>query len=175
MSRQLTRSSTSAVLNGYGKLDSFGESVAKLVVRNPWYAVVLSILLVLVTSLGVLKLDFASDYRVYFSENNPELRAFEKFQRTYSKNDNILFVVRPGNDAGLTPEVAGAIERLTEEAWQIPYALRVDSITNFQSSRGEGDDLIVEDLIVDGPSLQQDEIDAKLDVALAEPLLRGQA
>ena len=162
----------SSMMKNSQRLDSLAEGLAKLVVRCPWQAILLSVLLVLITGIGVLKLDFASDYRVYFSEDNPELQVFERFQQTYSKNDNILFVVRPGNDTGLTPEVAGAIERLTEEAWQIPYALRVDSITNFQSSKGEDDDLVVQDLIVDGTSLQQAELDAKLAIALAEPLLR---
>ena len=40
-----------------------------------------------------------------------------------------------------------AVEELTEGAWQIPFALRVDSITNFQHTWADGDELIVEDLV----------------------------
>ena len=36
---------------------------------------------------------------------------------------------------------------MTEASWQIPYSSRVDSITNFQNTEAQGDDLIVADLV----------------------------
>ena len=53
------------------------------------------------------------------------------------------------------------METLTEAAWKIPYAIRVDSVTNFQHSWADGDDLTVEDLIRNGASLSQDNETAK--------------
>ena len=40
-----------------------------------------------------------------------------------------------------------AVEELTEAAWQIPYTIRVDSVSNFQHTYATEDDLIVEDLV----------------------------
>ena len=65
----------------------------------------------------------------------------------------------------------GAIERVTEEAWQIPYTLRVDSITNFQHSWADGDDLTVENLIRDGAAMDEAALAKKEEIALTEPLL----
>ena len=49
--------------------------------------------------------------------------------------------------------------------------IRVDSITNFQHSWAEGDDLTVEDLIQNGISLSEDALLEKKKIALSEPLL----
>jgi predicted RND superfamily exporter protein len=99
--------------------------------------------------------------------------AFDELQATYTKNDNILFVVKPRNADVFAPHVAQAVEELTAEAWKIPFAIRVDSITNFQHSWADGDELTVEDLIRDGASLTEAQLRDKREVALAEPLLAG--
>ena len=63
---------------------------------------------------------------------------------------------------------------LTAEAWQIPYAIRVDSLSNFQHTEGIEDDLIVGDLITDATALEDAELARKQQISLAEPLLNGQ-
>ena len=67
-----------------------------------------------------------------------------------------------------------AVEKITAEAWKLPFALRVDSISNFQYSRGIDDDLIVEDLIEGGKKFSQEELDRVKKVALNEPFLINQ-
>ena len=84
-----------------------------------------------------------------------------------------LFVIQPAEGAVFEPELVDALEWLTAEAWKIPYAIRVDSVTNFQHSWADGDDLTVEDLVRGGVSLESAERERRRDIALAEPLLRG--
>jgi predicted RND superfamily exporter protein len=67
-----------------------------------------------------------------------------------------------------------AVEELTEAAWQIPYTIRVDSVSNFQHTYATEDDLIVEDLVRDAEGRDAGFLEARRDVALAEPLLRNQ-
>ena len=119
-------------------------------VRRPFWVIALTLIAVLAVGSGARNLVFSNNYRVFFSPENPELITFENFQSTYTKNDNILFVVKPREGTLFTPQIAGALERLTEDAWTIPYTLRVDSITNFQHTWSQEDDLTVEDLIRDG-------------------------
>ena len=97
--------------------------------------------------------------------------AFDEFQDTYTKNDNILFVLQPGDGDVFTPEIADTVEWLTAEAWKIPYAIRVDSVTNFQHSWADGDELTVEDLVRGGVRMDRSELERRRDIALAEPLL----
>jgi predicted RND superfamily exporter protein len=153
--------------------DRVADSLARVVLGRPLPTVAVALLLVLAAASGLRHLEFSNNYRVFFSPENPELVAFEDFQATYTKNDNIQFVVKPAAGEPFDSRVASAIEQLTEEAWQIPYATRVDSVTNFQHSWADGDDLTVEDLIRDAETLSPEVLAEKKAVALAEPLLFG--
>ena len=153
--------------------DRFAVSLANFTIRWRWPILAMGLLLTLVAGSGGRLLEFANNYRVFFSEENPELIAFEEFQATYTKNDNILFVLQPERGNVFEPRAAEAIERLTSEAWKIPYVIRVDSITNFQHSWANEDDLTVEDLIRNAGEISPEEFAKKKAIALSEPLLRG--
>ena len=43
--------------------------------------------------------------------------------------------------------VLEATEWLTEQAWQIPFASRVNSVTNFQHTKADGDEILVRELV----------------------------
>ncbi|MEW8507161.1 MAG: MMPL family transporter [Candidatus Thiodiazotropha sp.] len=154
--------------------DQLALKLADFVTAHRWWVVIAALLLTGLTASGVTQLTFANNYRVFFSEENPDLLNFNSFQQTYSKNDNILLVLHPKEGEVFTPELAEAMERMTREAWQVPFVSRVDSISNFQHSWAEGDDLTVGDLIRGGASLSPETLAAKRNTALAEPLLYGQ-
>nr|VFK13750.1 MAG: hypothetical protein BECKLFY1418C_GA0070996_100436 [Candidatus Kentron sp. LFY] len=118
-----------------------------------------------------LSLKFEADYRVFFKEDNPQLVAFEALQDTYAKDDNVIFVLAPRDGRVFSRETLQAVAWLTEEAWQIPYSNRVDSITNFQHTYAEGDDIIVEDLISDAKDLTEADIARIRNIVLREPQL----
>ncbi|WP_031434969.1 efflux RND transporter permease subunit [Methylomarinum vadi] len=149
----------------------FVARLGNFVTRHPWWVILFTLLLVGGLAAGVARLTFKSDYRVYFSEDNPQLQAFEAIQNEYNKSDNVLFVVEPRDGDVFTPRVLQAIQLLTEKAWQIPYSSRVDSITNFQHTVAEGDELVVADLVSDAQNLSAEQIRAIRNVALNEPLL----
>ncbi len=142
------------------------------VIKYRWLIIVMSLLLVFGAASGGRFLVFKADYRVFFSEDNPQLQAFDKLEKTYSRNDNVLFILTPKNGNVFTRETLKAVETLTEKAWQIPYSIRVDSISNFQHTRSEGDDLIVEDLVTDADKLSDAELLNIKNIATSEPLLK---
>ncbi len=154
-------------------LDRFAVAWVDRVAQRPWWVIVAVLAAVLAAATGLPRLEFSNDYRVYFGADNPELVAFEELQATYAKSDNVLFVVRPPGGEVFEPQVLAVLETLTEEAWQLPYASRVDSITNFQHSFADGDDLTVEDLVRGAAGLSPEELAEKRAVALAEPALAG--
>jgi len=147
------------------------QSLAEWLVRRRWLLVVLAIAFVAFAASGLKYYGFSNDYRIFFSQENPQLLAFETLQNTYTKSDNVLFVIAPANGNVFTPQTLEAVEWLTEQAWQIPYSIRVDSISNFQHTYAEGDDLIVEDLVMDATRLSPTELEKIRDVAISEPLL----
>lgn len=139
--------------------------------RFPWLVILLSLALTAAATYGVRYIHFKSDYRMFFSDENPQLMAFEKLQKTYTRDDNILLVVTPRNGDVFTAQNLAIAEQLTKNLWQTPYSSRVDSITNFQHSTAEGDDLTVGDLIGNAAQLNEQEIARLKQITLNEPLL----
>ncbi len=154
-------------------IDSFAIKWSSWVIRHRWLTIFLSLLIVGFIFSHARSLDFATNYRVFFSGDNPDLVAFEEFQKTYTKSDNFLFVIQSKDEKRFDGVLSEIAERITEEAWQIPYATRVDSITNFQHTWADGDDLTVEDLIKNGKRLPAQVLNEKVDIALKEPLLNN--
>lgn len=147
------------------------RSYGEWVVRWRYLILLATLIMVAMTASGVRFITFKTDYRVFFSDDNPQLLAFEELQNTYTKTDNVLFVLAPKDGNVFSPETLASIARLTESAWQIPYSLRVDSITNYQHTRAEEDDLIVDDLVPDPAQLSPADLQQIRDIAINEPLL----
>jgi predicted RND superfamily exporter protein len=145
--------------------------LAEWLVRWRWALLVAVILLVAAAASGIRFLSFSNDYRIFFSRENPQLLAFEELQDTYTKSDNVLFVLAPADGKVFSADTLPAVEWLTEQAWQIPYSIRVDSLSNFQHTYADGDDLIVEDLVTDAADYSAADLARVKRIALQEPLL----
>ena len=86
----------------------------------------------------------------------------------------LLLAIAPKDGNVFTRETLSAIEFMTAQSWQMPRALRVDSLSNYQHTRAllfDGDDLVVSDLVEDAMSLSDEELAEIRKIALAEPLL----
>ncbi len=150
---------------------NFERRYGQWVVEKRWWILLFSLLFVAVAVYGASLLTFQNNNRVFFSEDNPQLKAFEAMERTYAKNENVMLVITAKQGDIFQPEVLAAIQELTERSWQVPYSSRVDSLTNYQYSYAEEDDLIVEDLISAPGELEADELQRIRQIALQEPAL----
>lgn len=159
--------------NHIPKTDRIAEQLANIVVRWRWLVILASLILIVLVAGGARNLTISTSYQSFFSSDYPELVAFNEFQKTYSKTDNILFVIKAKDKTVFTPMTAAAIEKLTKKAWLIPFATRVDSLSNFQNSWAKGDELTVENLYRNGSKLSQELLNEKQQIALSEPLLKG--
>ena len=160
-------------------IDHFSVRLTRRVLQFRWLVLIGVVVMTFGAGAGMSKLEFAANYRTFFSDENPELAAFEDFQATYTKNDNILFVIESeansdGDTTAFNNNTLAAVEALTEEAWKIPYAIRVDSVSNFQYTKAIDDDLIVEDLVIDAKNLTTEELLSRKKIAIDEPLLVNQ-
>lgn len=147
------------------------ESYTRWIIRWKYLVVLATIAVVIATAYGGKFLGFSNDYRMFFGDSNPQLLAFEKMQKTFNKNDNILFVITPKSGKVFSRETLTAIKDITNEAWQIPFSTRVDSITNYQHTSAEEDDLIVDDLVVDPDALTDKDLLKIQSIAINEPML----
>ncbi len=141
------------------------------VVQKRWLIIIATVLFVVAAGSGGRHLGFSTDYRVFFSDENPQLNAFDTLQNTYNKNDNVLIALEPADGKVFTRETLAAVEELTKQSWQIPYSTRVESISSFQNTWSQEDDLIVEDLVKNAKDLTDEQIEKIRKVALSEPIL----
>jgi len=149
------------------------ERLAQHILKWRWVILVTTLLLVGAMASGGRFLTFSDNYRDYFSPENPDLVAYEALQNIYTKTDNVLFLVAPKDGQVFTRQTLDTVVYLTQAGWKLPYAIRVDSVTNFQHTRADGDDLVVSDLVENVTTLSDAEIAQRKAIALDEPLLRN--
>ena len=147
------------------------ERYAAWVVRNRWLVIILTVIATMAIASGGKNLSFTNDYRVFFSKDNPQLLAFEELQESYTKSDNVLIMIEPKDGDVFTAETLAAVADLTERSWQVPFSIRVDSLTNYQHMDAEEDDLIVADLVEDIDALTPVELERIRKVAMAQPTI----
>lgn len=149
----------------------FTYRFAQWVVDHKWVTILLSLAFVVGASVGAKRLTLSGDYRVFFKADDPQLQAFDALQKTYSKNDNVLFVLAPKDGQVFTPETLDAVKQLTDRAWKLPYSSRVDSVTNYQYSQADGDTLSVGDLVKNPRDLTPADLARTKQIAVSDPLL----
>ena len=152
-------------------INLMARKYAEFIIRHKILAVIVSVIMIGAMGAGVRHLSFTNDYRVFFGDDNPQLLAFENIQNTYAKNDNVMLLLAPQSGKVFTNRTLQAVAWLTERAWQTPYSTRVESITNYQHTAADGDDLLVEDLVLEPGNLSSEELDRIKYIALNEPVL----
>jgi uncharacterized protein len=141
-----------------------------LVTERPVTMLFLGLVFTIICGLGLGGLSQNPDNRIFFSEDDPNLVALEKLENTYTKNDNLFILVAPKKGNVFDPNVLEVIRDLTKDLWQTPASSKVDSITNFQWTRADEDDIIIGDLVPEGAITKAVALNAK-SVALDEPLI----
>ena len=143
------------------------------VIAARWPIIAASVVLAGIAASGTLLLEFSADYRIYASRDNPQRLASEAMENTYGKTDNVFFTIVPEDGDATSALSLEATAWLTERSWRLPYATRVDSLTNFQHTTARGDDIRVRDLVDDDVIGDAGERSGVRAVALAEPRLAG--
>ena len=127
--------------------NDFGQQLAETVLRYRLSVLIGTLFIAVLAASGGRFLGMSTSYRVFFSKENPQLKAFEEMEKRFSKNDNVLIAIAPKSGNVFIRETLAVVEKLTWAGWKLPYSSRVDSITNFQYTRADEDDLIVEDMV----------------------------
>ena len=148
------------------------EAYGKIIVKRKWITLLLGILFTILWVMGLSGLSINPDNRIFFSKDNPQLVALETLERTYSRDDNVYMVLAPKSGDIFSPHSLEATRELTERLWKTPFSSRVDSITNFQWIRADGDDVTISDLVEKG-NISSSIAENARKVALNEPLIKN--
>lgn len=147
-------------------IDAFIQRRFEWIVDRPWTTIFLVLLSVAALAAGMKNLTVTNDYRYFFSDENPNLAAFEDITDTYASPDSILIVIKPNDGYMTDPKWLKVLGELTEAAWKIPYTSRVDSLTNYQHIEADEDSLNVSTLVEDPQNVSQDDATRIRDIAL---------
>ncbi|WP_218755450.1 efflux RND transporter permease subunit [Vibrio parahaemolyticus] len=150
-----------------------GIGLGKVPTKYSLLVLLATIFLIIVATIGGKNLYFRGDYDIFFDGTNKQLLAFDEIQTTFAKTDNLAIVIAPEDGDIFTPQTLSLIQKITVDAWQVPYSSRVDSIANYQHTEAFDDDLLVEALLYSEYELTPERISKVKSIALSEPVLKS--
>ena len=136
------------------------------IVHKPYLAILISLALVAGLGYGIKDFKMNNNARAFFGDGNPDLERLLDLEVKYGARDIVLFIVHPKDNNVFKPETLALLEELTDRSWEMPKAIRVASLTNFQHTEVDGDDLYTEYLIEDALKLKGSAVDRIRRIAL---------
>ena len=147
------------------------ESVAALLCRHRYLAILAVLLATAAGASGLRSLTIDTSTESFLYPDDPVLARYEAFRDQFGRDDIVIIAVEP--TALFTPEALLRLKALHENLLEgVPHVANVTSMVNARSTRGEGDVLVVGDLLESWPESQAD-FDALRDRVLANPLFRN--
>ena len=143
------------------------------IIRHRWQVLIATALVSLLLLAQLRNIVFNGDYAVFFSEDDPKVQAYADVVRSYTNNASIFFVVTAKNGDIFSPEALQATHHITEKAWDIPKVVRVDSITNYQYARWEGDSLVIGPLMENPAAMSPEALATAKSTTLDQKQLAG--
>lgn len=129
--------------------------------------------LTLLLAVGVKDLRVSAETRVLAGPENPVRLDLERFEQRFAQNNNLLFALSVEGESVFSGQGLALVEAVTERAWQLPYASRVDSITNFPLIESADDSFGVRSLSDGGLPQGAAELEAARDAIMADPWAAG--
>jgi hypothetical protein len=132
------------------RIDEGYVAWARLICAHPWTMLVASLACVIVLGSYAPGLRTENSSESYLHSDDPASIEYEAFQRQFGQDDRVLLAVR--TDDVFAPEFLLRLRALHEDLEEnVPYLEEVTSLINIRNTRGEGDELIVGDLLEDWP------------------------
>lgn len=142
----------------------FEKTFLKFLFTHPFKFILVSIVIVTVLFFSMFNLYEDFSYKIFFTNDDPDLIQVEQFEKEFSGSDSILLAIY--SPSGIfDKESIQLIQTLTEKLWQTPYSLRVDSLSNFSHISSIDSDLIIDDLFPDDSVLTPDYLMLKHEIA----------
>ncbi|MEO0399586.1 MAG: MMPL family transporter [Pseudomonadota bacterium] len=116
-------------------------------VDRPRATLALGLLLLLLAGFGASRLSINADNRILFSHTNENRQALDLFEKRYSTQTNLIIALHADDGDVFTPDRLTKLIELTDAAWRLPYATRVDSIVNATKITSDAEGLVVGDMV----------------------------
>jgi predicted RND superfamily exporter protein len=161
------------VMNLAGKgVERFFAALARFIITHR--IVVLIIVFGVVGALGVQirHLRFDTSNEGFLRENDPILSVYNDFRDQFGRDDMLVLAIE--SDHIFTADFLDTLAQLHDDlAEQVPYVNDITSLINVRNTRGEGDILLVDDLLAELPENEAG-FTALAEQVLANPLYLNQ-
>jgi hypothetical protein len=147
------------------------EAWGHRVVRSPWAFLIVMLLLTIGLGSQLTQLRVDNSEEAFLHEDDPERQRYDRFREIFGRDDRVAVVVRTPEVFDLeTLERLRALHRAIEE--EVPFVEEVTSLVNARHTRGEGDRLVVEELLEPWPA-SGSELDTMRARVMDHPLYVG--
>lgn len=138
--------------------------IIQFILTHPKAFVGLSLISLLISIPGLLSLKQDYSYRHWFNETDTLLIQEDQFQDDFGSIDSLTILINFNNTI-FEPNNLDTIKKLTSKLSLLPYALRVDSLANYDLTHAEEEEILIEELF----SLEDP--DKIRDAAIKDPIL----
>jgi len=132
------------------RIEKWFENYAHTICRHRIKTTIITLLIAaaFVTQIPKIQLDTSTEG--FLHEDDPALLSYNSFRNQFGRDEVIIIAIKPPNifTQAFLKKISALHEALEEN---VPYIEDITSIINARSTRGETDELIVEDLIEDWP------------------------
>ena len=128
-------------------------SLCQTLVRHKLLTLLLSVALLAITAAPSGQLRRESSMVSLFHKTDPARVVYESFQERFGKDDLLLVVLQP--DDVFATEFLSSLEQVHKKlAQHTPYLAKITSLVNVRDTRGENDQLLVEELMPKVPKTE---------------------
>ena len=150
------------------------SKAAEFPVNHPWLTLLAVFCFLIVSTAGLNKLIVTGDFESILDKDDPLLVDHYRVKQDFVDSKRVVVAIHSPQKSIFTAETIGFLQKFTEQAWSTPFASRVDSLTNYQHTQADGDNLLVGDLFADDVVITRQLLKAGESIALQEPSLRKQ-
>jgi len=153
------------------RIEDWFESAARILYRNRIKTIFITLLFIaaIVSQIPKIKIDLSTEG--FLHESDPALTEYNAFRDQFGRDELIIVAIH-------APEVfdrdfLGKLKLLHDELTEkVPYTEDINSLINARNTRGEKDQLVVEDLLEEWPETDE-EIAAIRNRVFANPIYKN--
>ncbi len=122
------------------------ERLSHFCIGKPKTNLVISFLLLIMFTpfAGDIVLDFSA--RTWFRSSDPNITLLNSFEKKFGNDESIVLVIN-SKESFFSPEKMKLLSEITESMWQVQDVIRVESLTNYNISFSEEDDISTEEFM----------------------------
>lgn len=147
------------------------EKYTNIIIKNRVKFILLTIITIAIFGFFLKSLKFEGNYRIWFEPNSKIVEQYDNFKKVFGSDDGLIISFR--QDEGIfTKKHLQNIADLTQDLATLEQILRVDSITNYQYIKADdkfNDDIIVQDLVMNIETLNQEQLNNIKKIAINDP------